>query len=110
MLFPETLKNHHTSKLMQSVQASLKDNHRQGAFCKLKETKSVPCAATPRDVMEHTRNLKYCKSVERLYGIPLTTSIHSPAINDTFSSYTVLKLDPLLKKAISLEMTGKRLR
>ena len=54
MLFPETLKILHTSKLMQSVQASLKHNHRQGAFCKLEEPKSVPGATPSSDVMEHT--------------------------------------------------------
>lgn len=51
MLFLETLKIHRTSNLMQSVQASLKNNHRKGAFCELEET-------PPSDVKEQRLQLK----------------------------------------------------
>lgn len=58
MLFPEILNIHHTSKLMQSVQASLKDHHREGAFYKLKETNSMPRATHQGDTTEYTMQPK----------------------------------------------------
>lgn len=109
MSFPETLNIHHTSKLMQSVQASLKDNHREGAFYKLKATNCMPRATHQGDMAECTIQPKILQVRWEIMLYLPNHCIPPHPIND-FLFHIDLRLDPLLKKGSSLELNGKRLR
>lgn len=106
MLFLETLNIHHTSKLMQSVQASLKDNHREGAFYKLKATNCMPRATHQGDMAECTIQPKILQVRWEIMLYLPNHCIPPHPIND-FLFHIDLRLDPLLKKGSSLELTGK---
>lgn len=108
-MFPETLNIHHTSKLMRSVQASLKDNHREGAFYKLKATNSMPRATHQGDMAECTIQPKILQVRWEIMLYLPNHCIPPHPIND-FLFHIDLRLDPLLKKGSSLELNGKRLR